>query len=421
MSILTNKMEATINLLPPPIKTITVPIVKDSMLDSSRSVINFGKIMQLITTDVSEDKKYRSIIGTDTIPIIDHTDWSNLIRVRLTLYVARYLTDGGEIGLYITKNNKWTETGVTWANQPTDLEFVTSKSMAATDKSISFDLTNYFTTNPSGEIINFVLMSESNVYTNIPLTFGSRESDYPPILEFAWKYYNSNALVYDIPITITTLAQTIEDIPITFEVDSDIAAKNIPITFTVPNDKEYLDIPITFSCSNDIQVDIPITFTVPPNEEYLDIPITFESIKDTKLDIPITFESIKDIKLDIPITFNVQLDKEYLDIPITFESISVSNTNTPITFTVVRPTLTKTFYDLEISFTSIPPTPLSFDIPITFTAVQLSVADIPIEISVIEESITYIPIEFEALQLSVDDIPITFTVILGDNSYIFII
>ena len=65
---LTNSMNSVVTVLPPPLRHVALPPIKDAMVASTKPFVNFGKGVELITSNVSGSEKYKSIL-TFKVPL----------------------------------------------------------------------------------------------------------------------------------------------------------------------------------------------------------------------------------------------------------------------------------------------------------------------------------------------------------------
>lgn len=229
-----NKMEGKIEIVrPDPQDEVLYPI-RDSFVVSTSPYMNYGDTTDMYVGRLSDGRVYRSFVHFLLGELPKNIEFieAKLIITNLTL---NPLTS--EIELYEV-DSEWYEMGITWANKPSPLNYITSLSGNEITKStLEFDLMSVIDEWYKGEKIKhgFMLKSSDESLTEIKRMF-TKEGSYPPVLKL--KYYDldsENNLVIDVPSSIIIKRNEDCDLNSTLEVEDYQRLDDLPSGLNVEN------------------------------------------------------------------------------------------------------------------------------------------------------------------------------------------
>lgn len=117
MSNFSNKFTATIDILEPPIKVITLYPDKDAPLLQEEPYVNYGDAALMQCTN-SDKTRAAAIMHFSGIQKVDQKVWDNLAGIDLHLEVSGHRTHDYTINASTYNSNLWEEEFVSWGNAP---------------------------------------------------------------------------------------------------------------------------------------------------------------------------------------------------------------------------------------------------------------------------------------------------------------
>lgn len=193
---ISNTMQATVTIVPPPSTTVDIQPIKDAYIDFSEPVFNQGIGEDLLVkhNSTSEEK----ILIAFKVPAIDQVSLENLNYAHLTFTRFNSLVRSGTLLLKSNNNYSWSESGVTWANQPTENDVILSTAQVVSgQKTIVFDLLPLIQANNVDTYYTFTIEEQSDSDKTTPIYISARESSTPPVLEYNFNFYPDNVNIID--------------------------------------------------------------------------------------------------------------------------------------------------------------------------------------------------------------------------------
>ena len=117
MSNISNKFTGIIDIIEPPVKTITLYPTKDAPLLQGEYYVNYGEagLMQCTNSPASMAATIMNFAGLQSI---DSKVWENLTGIELHLETSGYRKDDHTINVSAYNNDNWEEEFVSWGNAP---------------------------------------------------------------------------------------------------------------------------------------------------------------------------------------------------------------------------------------------------------------------------------------------------------------
>lgn len=198
-----NRMVGCVNVVEPPVKAFQSVPIKDANLASNAPYLQFGLGSELAVGKISANEEYRSTLAFN-LQAIDSADLENLKYAKLKLRLVRPVNKATTLTLYTTSKSDWSETGVNWVNQSPLSKMIATANIPLGASYIEFNLFNFFKQNATtSQILSFTIRDVSNTTLTIPITFGSRETDEAPLLDYAYQYFPPSAGVLDMRGSLT--------------------------------------------------------------------------------------------------------------------------------------------------------------------------------------------------------------------------
>ena len=364
-----NRMRGQFDIFERPRVKQELPPIKDSYVYESAPTFNYGNKSQMRVGVDDSGKRFRSFLLYDLTQLKKNL---NIISVKLKLTTSNpsYTIDMFEIS---TANKDYNELGLTWSNQPSRDKFIDIIEVDKSKEIIEIDVTDIVKEwYANSRINNGFILKEFETALGKMISFYTKESDYPPILEV--EYFDptfglprTNYLDFD----FTILQNQHNEIPIrldviTYKRDSDLPFELLPISQI---GELYIELRVT-------NTELPVEVTV---QKKLDdnIPLEF-SISESRIseDVSINMSVSQE---QISIEFATKLNKSS-EIEIT---IDVKNENLPIYLNVNKPIL-----------------------PVEFNIFKLTKSEIDIDFSVSQDNLN-----LELQIIKSDYIPLTMAVI----------
>ncbi len=216
----TNKMAIEACVIPAPQRSIKVYPVKDAYISKANPFYPFG-IYNTLSVQNSETNASKALMVFE-IPDIDPVDFSNLLRVTLTLH-AMYIPDRDvHLLLKYHQDDGWPENGITWAGQPIEYpETICEFVFPAGAEKVKVDLLNIIVKN--GIEYNKYAFSivEDPAYgeQSSDLSIGSREaliSNKAPEIKYTYAWYPDNYDIAEMNLKFQVLQSLNKDLPINF-------------------------------------------------------------------------------------------------------------------------------------------------------------------------------------------------------------
>lgn len=176
-----NRMSGLIEIIEPPTYTIELPSIKDAFVRSNIPTLNYGtEHLMVVGYNKDLNEKYRSFIQFDTSIIPNNAEIKS---AKLKIYNVSVNSNEHQIGVY-TAASPWTETGITWANQPAIKDIVAVKNVKETGY-VEIDVTEKVVEWYEGKEVNygFIIKAMNESYPQTE-NFITRESSInKPVIE----------------------------------------------------------------------------------------------------------------------------------------------------------------------------------------------------------------------------------------------
>jgi hypothetical protein len=186
----TNKFFSKVTLVPPPLKRLSFPPIKDAAVYEGEPFLNYGDYNQVLASADSSGKQFISLFGFKNVNITP-TQWKTVNSVKFILSSSSISSELNRIELFtIDDDTTWNESDVNWKLKPTySATAINNTEYPAGSTSIAFDLTDYFLKtfgNPSNKEFGFAMKAKYD--TSSIVSFYSKEaiSSLSPVLVISY-------------------------------------------------------------------------------------------------------------------------------------------------------------------------------------------------------------------------------------------
>ncbi|ALA07182.1 hypothetical protein SECTIM467_52 [Brevibacillus phage SecTim467] len=178
----TGKMTAIVDIVQPVREQITLTVVKDAYVREDVPTLNYGEDTSFAVGDYNS-KKLRSLLGFDISKL---KAGHEIDKVELKLYYGQKPTKALRL---MGVKGKWTETGVTWDNQPSVANEIATKYLTNSNEGYAaFDVTQYIIDNyKAGSIlVDFFLVAADEAEGKYEYFFSKESQTYAPELQVTY-------------------------------------------------------------------------------------------------------------------------------------------------------------------------------------------------------------------------------------------
>lgn len=279
-----NRMFGLFELLEPPRVRALIPPIEDVVTRSREDLmtINYGDMKRMMVgTDHITSEYFESFIRFDEIMNI-MPDLLILEKANLRLYYSGDFTIGTNIELHLP-NTRWLEYGVTHANKPQSVEFITDVyTVNEKEKYIEFDIKDVVLRWKDLDIYNYGLIIKSS--DNHTTSFYTRESEKPPVLNVKYitnTVYSIGKSEIDSTMFIWGIGNS--DLISTLEVHSDWDSKPLLSTLYVHRP----EVPLEYEIELIIAVNVPnLTSKIIVAKSWRDEIVSSLSVREKSENIP---------------------------------------------------------------------------------------------------------------------------------------
>lgn len=255
-----NRAHGKYELLEAPRVTVNLKPVADATTRSQTHLqtLNFGDTQRMMIGS-DEIEQFESFIHFGDLDTRIR-DLLHLEEAKLRLYYTGTLAPGAHIELH-QPDTLWREYGITYANRPQSIQFLSSSYIIdTTERYVEFDMIALFQMWREGILSNVGMIIQSS--GNTPIYFNTRESSKPPVLQI--KYITSQ--IYSIGRTeigseIFIYGAGRKDIASTLVVHSDIGLDWLKSQLYVHRYEDHMhhDIPQVIAVSRpDLDADLTV-------------------------------------------------------------------------------------------------------------------------------------------------------------------
>lgn len=218
-----NRMHGIVEVIPPTLHVNTSSSVKDAFVRSMYPRLNYGDKEELYIGRQSSGDTFRTYLEFNVQNI---EKFYKIKQASIQLNTGLY-TSGQEIGLYKV-NDEWTETGITWRNEPEAGDLITTFTITSPVTEINIlDYAKEWQQEQGP--VNLCLKAINEVGGELD-SFASRETDTPPQLVI--KYTNPLELWYYNKCEIYGTMNVVG-----------VNKKDLPSRLEIPNHNVYGDLP----------------------------------------------------------------------------------------------------------------------------------------------------------------------------------
>lgn len=259
-----NKMTGIVEIIEPPVFVKKISPIKDAFIRTGFPKFNYGTEQDMFVGRTGSGELFRSLIQFNElgIPADKEIKKAEIVIRQLNKHLEQ------EIAVYeIDQDQEWTETGVTWDNQPTANKLLTTFRSPTNQGEIRIDVTEYVKDWLKGNVKhNGFLLKALDETQYAYKQFGTRESpDYPPYLEV--QYFDPTVYSYgrsQIRSTVNVIGAGTSEVPSRINVrpviwDSDIPAsinvndpRNLPSSIAVNSPQLTSSIRVVFHSEDDV-------------------------------------------------------------------------------------------------------------------------------------------------------------------------
>ena len=227
-------MSAIIDVLPQPVTTLILNPIADAFVRQAVPTLNYGEesVMQ-VGYNTSYSEIYRSMIKFNMSDIpIEQT----IISATLKLYNNTNALSDQQIGVFDAYNT-WTETGVTWNNQPYINSLIASQNFGSTRGYVNYDITNLVKDWYDGSVNNHGLIIKAlneSIAQYLVLTSRENSSDTKPTLIIT--YNDTNVYTYErtnLTSSIYIIGHVEKDLPASLNIRLNDNERNLPSNLSV--------------------------------------------------------------------------------------------------------------------------------------------------------------------------------------------
>lgn len=154
----------------------------------------------------------KTLVAFD-VPAIDPVDTENIDYAKLKFcIVGGQARRNAQFVLKLNNSTTWSETGVTWLNQPFAEDIVSTTSVSIGDTFLEFSLIDLLKTNTEDKSYSFTIEEVSSFDSNSSVFLLSRESSSPPVLEYSYLYYPDSCNLVDLGGSFVVRRKACEDL-----------------------------------------------------------------------------------------------------------------------------------------------------------------------------------------------------------------
>lgn len=234
-----NKMTGIVEIIEPPVFVKRISPIKDAFIRTGFPKFNYGTEQDMFVGRTGSGELFRSLIQFNElgIPADKEIKKAEIVFHQLNQHFAQ------DIAIYeIDDGQEWTETGVTWDNQPTANKLLTTFRSPTNQGEIRIDVTEYVKDWLKGNVKhNGFLLKALDETQYAYKQFGTRESpDYPPYLEV--QYFDPTVYSYgrsQIRSTVNVVGAGTSDVPSKINVRPVVWDNDVPATINI-NDPRNL-------------------------------------------------------------------------------------------------------------------------------------------------------------------------------------
>lgn len=239
-----NQMLVKSNVLAPPTELLYIYPVKDMFVTQTYPVFSFGEYAELYVRKSSTDE-CKTIMSFD-IPELNKKVWEHILYSKIRISF-RTLNRSTRLVLRRVIDDGWSELGLTWAGQPTELpEPLAIYDVNENTKYIELDFHNYLV-EAEGEPFNFSFSiteeCEDEQYSDINIY--SKESvirDLKPQIITEYEFFPDNYDIADLSLMVAVKTYSKKDLSATVKVRSGNSEEDLPATISINNYDDKADL-----------------------------------------------------------------------------------------------------------------------------------------------------------------------------------